>query len=161
MVSNEVSELMFTHSAVATEKWKHKTRNYHQKPHEFPNNLEFMTVYTTQNLCIQNLELMYLELLTVNNLELMYLGLFTRVFIEFLVILEFVDSNSLLVDSIPIRTFESQLVLLSFKLVTRKSCFTIPRYFPVKFAKFLKTRILNNISQRLLLCSVVSWRCSL
>ena len=34
------------------------------------------------------------------------------------------------------------------------------RYFPVKFAKFLKTRILN-ICQRLLLCSMVSWCCSL
>ena len=47
MVSNEVSKLMFTHPAVAVEKWKQKSRNYHQKPQEFPNNLELMTVYTT------------------------------------------------------------------------------------------------------------------
>ena len=47
MVSNEVSKLLFTHSAVAMEKWKYKTRNYHQKPHEFPNNSELTTVYTT------------------------------------------------------------------------------------------------------------------
>ena len=47
MVLNEVSKLMFTHLVVAMEKWKHKTRNYHEKPHEFPNNLELMTVYTT------------------------------------------------------------------------------------------------------------------
>ena len=44
MVSNEVLKLMFTHSAVAMGKWKHKIRNYQQKPHEFLNNLELMTV---------------------------------------------------------------------------------------------------------------------
>ena len=42
MVSNEDSKLMLTHSAVAMEYWKHKTRNYHQELHELPNNLELM-----------------------------------------------------------------------------------------------------------------------
>ena len=42
MVSNEISSLVSTHSAVAMEKWKRKTKNYHQKPHEQPNSLGLM-----------------------------------------------------------------------------------------------------------------------
>ena len=42
MVSNEVSKLISTHSAVAMEYWKCKTKNYHQKPQELPNNLGLM-----------------------------------------------------------------------------------------------------------------------
>ena len=72
MVSNEVSKLMLIHSAVAMGWWKRKTKNYHQKPHELPNNL---------------------GLKILGNEELLS-TLFTSVFIEFLMILELVDSNS-------------------------------------------------------------------
>ena len=63
---------MSTHSAVDMEYWKHKTKSYDQEPHELPNNLGLMIL---------------------GNEELSS-TLFTWVFIEFLMILELVDSNS-------------------------------------------------------------------